>query len=355
MSKLAAQSRYFCVAVVLTCLGCQTPQVSQTDKPGPENPDFVVTLLGTGNPVPSPRRYGVSTLVEVGGKKLLFDAGRGTAIRMAQLRQDRLIAGIDHVFLTHLHSDHIMGLADLWHTGWLRGRKYPLGVSGPEGTIELTQHLRGAFEHDLQFRLNSPPPGRTPEGLAFSASEIAAGPVYSEDGVVVTAYEADHGWIHPALGFRVDYDGRSVVISGDTRFSENLIKHSQGVDLLIHEVIMANYNNPNVGRIYGIPEIATLHVKKLDERLSSAHTTPRDAGTVFARVQPKLAVYSHLILPGFDPTSDDGEAAVLSETRATYAGPVVIGEDLMQISIDEEVRVLSCGLKSGPCGAQSSP
>lgn len=334
-------TRCLWAVVLLFSLACQQPRVNQKSetKTG-ESSDFVVTLLGTGNPIPSPRRSGVSTLVEVGGKKLIFDAGRGSASRLAQVRK-RGLAQIDHIFLTHLHSDHIMGLSDLWHTGWLRGRKFPLAVSGPEGTRELTTHLRAAYERDFQFRLATPPPGRTPEGFEFAAQDITAGPVYSEDGVVVTAFDVDHGWIHPALGFRVDYHGRSVVFSGDTRFSENLIQHAQGVDLLIHEVSTMNYGDPGIGRAFGIPNLDSLAIEKLRARISAAHTTPQDAGTVFARTRPKLAVYSHLILAGFDPSNNDGETAVLTETRETYSGPVVVGEDLMQISIGAEVRVLN--------------
>ena len=338
----ASRMKGLFITVVLMSLACQLPQASRTDEPTPgEKLDFVVTLLGTGAPIPDARRYGVSTLVEVGGKRLLFDAGRGTVTRLAQLGRPALITQIDHVFLTHLHSDHIMGLADLWHTGWLQGRKHSLAVSGPEGSRALTESLRAAFERDLQFRLATPPPGRSPQGLSFSAREIVAEPVYAEDGVVVTALDVDHGWIHPALGFRVDYAGRSVVLSGDTRFSENLIEHAQGVDLLIHEVITANTSNPNVGRIFGIPDLDTLGLEKLRVRLGAAHTTPREAGIVFARARPRLAVYSHLILAGFAAGSGEGEAAVLAETRETYDGPVVIGEDLMRISIGKEVRVLN--------------
>ncbi len=195
-----------------------------------------VTLLGTGTPWPSIDRFGPSTLVEAGAEKLVFDVGRGASQRIWQLGMP--LRAVTGVFLTHLHSDHTVGLPDLWLTGGLSGpfggRTTPFRIWGPTGTEEMMSALETAFQADIGIR--SETQDARPEGLAVVAENIAEGVVYERNGVRVTAFDVDHGDVKPALGYRVDYGGQSVVISGDTRFSENLIRFSTGADLLIHEV-----------------------------------------------------------------------------------------------------------------------
>ena len=204
--------------------------------------DFKVTLLGTGSPLPIPDRFGAATLVEAGKEKLLFDVGRGATIRLNQIGVP--IGAINAVFLTHFHSDHTSGMPDLWLTGWI-GRYYgnrqsPFRVIGPKGTLSLMQNLQRAYDDDIRIRYEDE---KNPlEGVAVVASEYANdGVVYETNGVKVTAFEVDHGpLIKPAYGYRIDFDGRSVIISGDTRYSENLEKHAQGATLVIHEVAIPN-------------------------------------------------------------------------------------------------------------------
>jgi len=192
-----------------------------------------VTLLGTGCPPPVMNRFGPSTLVEAGEQKFLFDAGRGALQRLTELAvrwQD-----VQGVFLTHLHSDHVVGFPDLWLTGWLivPGRNGPLPVWGPRGTSAMMSHLQ-AFEYDARIRIQND--GASPEGVALVVKDISEGLLYDKSGVKVTAFEVDHAPVKPALGYRIDFAGRSVVLSGDTRVSENLVRHAQGVDVLVHEV-----------------------------------------------------------------------------------------------------------------------
>ena len=278
-----------------------------------------VTLLGTGTPEPRIDRFGPSILVEAGEKKLLFDCGRGASQRIEQIRIP--FTEIDALFLTHLHSDHTVGIPDLWLTGWTRGRKTPFRVWGPAGTKEMMKHLEEAYQFDIKIRqLEAKLPA---QGVAFAAEDIDQGVVYDNAGIKVTAFLVDHGVVKPALGYRVDFAGHSVVLSGDTRFSENLIRFSQGTDVLIHEVVDADAfraNNPSMS-----PERF--------QTIVGHHTTAEQAGTVFARVKPKLAVYSH-ILPG---DSKD----LLALTRKTYAGPLEVGEDLMSFDITGTVTVNS--------------
>jgi ribonuclease Z len=263
-------------------------------------------------------RFGPSTLVEAGEQKLLFDAGRGALQRMTQLKvrwQD-----VQGVFLTHLHSDHVVGFPDLWLTGWLvSGRHAPLQVWGPRGTKKMMSHLEQAYEYDIRIRLYDD--RAAPDGVVLLAEDISEGVVYDKGGVKITAFEVDHTPIKPAFGYRIDYAGRSVVLSGDTRISENLIRYAQGVDVLIHEVVA-----PETFQRVGAPPERTKSV-------IAHHTTPEQAGEVFARTKPKLAVYSHISLP--TATEQD----LIPPTRKTYAGPLELGEDLMVIAVGEKIEV----------------
>jgi ribonuclease Z len=278
-----------------------------------------VTLLGTGCPPPVMNRFGPSILVEAGGQKFLFDAGRGASQRLAQLRvrwQD-----IDGVFLTHLHSDHVVGFPDLWLTGWLvgPGRNRPLDVWGPRGTQKMMSHLEQAYEADIRIRLYDDRP--SPDGVVILASDITEGVVFEKSGVKVTAFEVDHAPVRPAFGYRIDYGGRSVVLSGDTRVSENLIRYARGVDLLVHEVA-----EPLSFKRAGVNQERT-------DSVIAHHVTPEQAGEIFDKTKPKLAVYSHIVQP--NATGDD----LIPATRKTYAGPLEVGEDLMVIEVGERVQV----------------
>ena len=282
---------------------------------------FRVTLLGTGTPRPDPQRFGPATLVELGNQKLLFDAGRGVPIRLSQLRMP--LASVDVLFLTHYHSDHVSGIPDLWLTAWLPGgggRKQPWRVIGPTGAKELMAHLERAYAADVRIRIADQQ--LPPEGATVRTEEFAAdGVVYERDGVRVTAFEVDHGEaIKPAYGYRVDHQGKSVLLSGDTRFSENVIRHGTGVDLLVHAVAGAK------------PELLENPVVR---RILDHHTLPPDAATVFNRTQPKLAVYTHIVLQRTATVPPPTVEEIVAETRKTYAGPLQVVEDLMSFDITE--------------------
>jgi len=280
--------------------------------------ELKVTLLGTGSPQPRMDRFGPSILVEAGSEKLVFDCGRGATQRMEQ--RNVAFADVSALFVTHLHSDHVVGIPDLWLTGWVRGRKVPLRVWGPPGTKEMMAHLEQAYEFDVHVRrdVDEKLPA---QGAVVVAQNIEQGIAYESGGVKVTAFTVDHGLVKPALGYRVDFGGHSVVLSGDTRYSENLIHFSEGADVVIHEVVEPDAfpdNNP------------TMSAERL-QRIVAHHTLPEQAGTIFARVKPKLAVYSHIV---------PGNANNLVEpTRKTYSGPLEVGEDLMSIEIGDKVVV----------------
>jgi ribonuclease Z len=288
--------------------------------------DFRVTLLGTGVPTPRPDRFGPSTLVEAGDQKLLIDAGRGAAIRLFQLGVP--LGRLDALLLTHYHSDHTSGIPDVWLTGWLQShfgtRKTAFHVFGPSGAKTLMSHLEKAYVADIAIRIADEK--LPPEGIALAVEEFEAdGVIYSKNGVTVTAFEVDHGdVIKPAYGYRVDYSGRSVVISGDTRFNQNVIKYGAGADLLIHEVAIAR---------------AELMAEPYIQRIIAHHTTAREAGVVFAATRPKLAAYTHLVFLASERVPPASIADLISDTRATYDGPLQVGEDLMSFDIGETVTV----------------
>ena len=209
--------------------------------------DFRVTLLGTGTPVPSITRFGPSTLVEAGPEKLLFDCGRGATQRLWQLKIK--FSDVSSLFLTHLHSDHIVGIPDLWATGWLNqawgGRREPLAVYGPSGTRDMIEHMRAAFAWDTQSRVKEQPLPMS--GHEVRTVEIADGVIFDRNGVKVSAFTVDHGMANaPAFGFRIEYDGRVVVLSGDANPSEGLARAARGVDLYVQDRKSTRLNSSHI-------------------------------------------------------------------------------------------------------------
>ena len=265
-----------------------------------------VTLLGTGTPFPDAERLGSAILVEVADKKLLFDCGRGVVIRLTE-------AGVspkdmDGLFLTHLHSDHVVGIPDLWLSGWFLGRSKPLRIWGPPGTRSMAKHLLEAFAFDVHIR-QAPPDPLPAKGVEIDAEEIAQGEIYNDGFVRVSAFLVDHGTVKPAFGYRVDSARHSVVISGDTKFCQNLVDFAKGTDCLIHTAWSAGWKNP---------------APPSKRSIASAE----DAGRVFAIVKPKLGVVYHY-------KDEDG---LWDAVRKEYKGPLVIAKDLMAIDVGEKVR-----------------
>jgi len=309
--------RLFLVVILSFFVLVSPGQIKTNDDSSHVNPPFIkVTLLGTGTPQPIMDRFGPSTLVQAGSEALLFDAGRGCLQRLKQvgLPYDKLNA----LFLTHLHSDHIVGIPDLWLTGWLVSKRtLPLNIYGPEGTAEMIRNLQKAFAFDIKMRIEDDK--AMEEGSRLSVNEIQEGTIYEKNGVRVIAFRVDHYPVVPAFGYRIEYMGHSVVLSGDTRYSENLIRFAKGTDLLIHEVVIA-------------PD--TLGKSDPKYNIWAHHTTAEQAGKTFNEVKPKLAAYSHISkLYGRD------EQELLRRSKANYAGPVIIGEDLMCFSILDTVSV----------------
>jgi ribonuclease Z len=293
---------------------------STLQSPATSKQELRVTLVGTGGgPGVNPQRFGISTLVDAGSTRLLFDCGRASTVRMAQMGVP--LNSVSKLFLTHLHSDHVIGIPDLYLTPWAAsGRKVPFEVWGPEGTTAMMNGLQQAFAFDIHIRrdVDEKFPG---EGIRVESHDIREGVVFSQAGVRVTAFLVEHGPVAPAYGYRVDFNGHSVALSGDTTKSGNLMRVGKGVDVLVHEAVDAE--------AFRASATSRNQTREQVESIIAHHTTLDQAAEVLAAVQPRLAVFSHA--PGTD--------AFISQIRTRYAGRVESGEDMMTIDIGDAVEV----------------
>lgn len=286
-----------------------------------------LTFLGTGAPRPSHTRYGPSILLEAGDHRILVDAGPGMRERMFQAGGFEMLTSIDHVLLTHLHFDHTISLPGLWLTGWLFGRKTPMTVYGPTGTSAMMQHFTDAYDWDVRYREIV---GVHKEGSDLIAHDVEPGVIFEKDGLKITAFNVEHmpinvetgellGLEGATMGYRVDYNDRSVLFSGDTRSTPDskIIEHGKGVDVLIHEVQV-----PAPG---DSPEARLANVSL------SVHSTPAQVAYIFENTRPRLAVYSHIIPP--ELTSEQ----ILNATD--YDGEMLVAVDLMTLTIGDKITV----------------
>lgn len=273
-----------------------------------------VVLLGTkGGPTPTPLRAEPATLIELGGQAWVVDCGNGVANQLtkAGVPLDRLA----RIFVTHNHSDHVADVGNLIEIAWSSGLKTPVTVHGPPPIRQIVRDQLAALSYDVAARIREE--GRTPLDPLVSVDERAApGLVVRDRGTKVTSALVDHETVAPAFAYRFDMPGRSIVISGDTRYSDNLVALAKGADLLIHEAI------------YGpaIPRMAGENAPALADHLRRSHTLAEQAGLVAARAGVKKLVLSHLV-----PGAGVSDAMWIAAVRRNFAGPVVIGRDLMEV------------------------
>lgn len=269
-----------------------------------------VITLGTGGPFPDPHRQGPATAVTVGDRLFLFDAGTGVE---RQLRAAGLpISGPTALFLTHLHTDHTLGLADLIFTSWVMRRHAPFPIFGPPGTGRMVDHLTAAYAEDIAVRTDGLE-HEVPGGWQVAVHEIEPGVAYDSGGVRITAIPVRHGSWRVAFGYRIDAPGRSVVISGDTRPSDSLEVAATGVDVLVHEVYPASRVAPEA-RPGGDDWPAYLR---------AFHTSDIELGALAARALPRLLVLTHVVRMG----ASDSEI-VAGIRRGGFKGTVAIAKDL---------------------------
>ena len=271
-----------------------------------------VVLLGTGNPNPDPERSGPAVAVIAGGSVYLVDAGPGV-VRRAEAARRRGVAelaqpALKTVFLTHLHSDHTLGLPDLMFSPWVLERSAPLAVYGPRGTRAMTDHLARAYAADVRIRLDGwQPQNRT--GQRVQAHDIRPGLVYADSNVRVTAFRVPHGSVPDALGYRFETADRVIVISGDAAFSEAVIAACNGCDVLVHEV----YSDSGFSRLP--PEWQRYH--------GYFHTSASDLARLASRARPGVLVLYHTLTWGGVPRE-----YIVEEIRRGYGGRVVLANDL---------------------------
>jgi len=324
-------------AGLLAAVGCggsqgQAGDQQTTSPPPPETPAATATanaassgtqvvFLGTGTPLPDPDRSGPATAVVVNGAAYLFDAGAGVVRRASQARRMGIAAldsiNLRTIFLTHLHSDHTLGLPDLILTPWVMGRQVPLELYGPPGSTTMVNGIMNGWAEDIDHRLHDLQPA-TPNGYKVNVHELQAGGVFRDANVVVTALPVEHGaW--KAFGYRIETADRTIVISGDARPSAALTEACSGCDLMIFEV----YTLGSTAKV--TPEWQAYR--------RAYHTSTAELAEIASVSRPKRLVLYHRANPGCDQVGtqcgDSGsEAEALSEVRQRWNGPVVEAHDL---------------------------
>jgi ribonuclease BN (tRNA processing enzyme) len=276
-----------------------------------QSPRTKIVMLGTGTPIPDPDRQGPSLVIVVDSTPYFFDAGTGVVRRAAGAQREGVpglrMPQLQHLFITHLHSDHTLGLADLLLTPWIQGRVVPLEVYGPPGTTHMVASTLSAFDEDIHERISTSG-GPSAIGWKANVHEIAAGVVYKDSLVTVRAFAVPHsGWKY-AFGYRIDTPDRSIVVSGDTRPSAAIAAACNGCDVLIHEV----YSDSGFANVP--PARQKYHAQ--------AHTSAIQLGTIATSARPKLLILTHILFFGAS------EERVLAEVRSTFKGSVVLPRDL---------------------------
>ncbi|MBV8821143.1 MAG: MBL fold metallo-hydrolase [Acidobacteriaceae bacterium] len=267
--------------------------------------DTRVVLLGTGTPNQDPDRSGPAVAVISAGHVYIVDAGQGVVRRAAQAHID--LPQITRAFITHLHSDHTVGLPDLMLTPAVLGRSQPFEIYGPPGLQKMVDHLLAAYEEDRNIRLHGLEPAN-PRAYDIHAHDVHRGEIYRDSTLRVTAIAVAHGSWKFAFAYRFDAADKSIVISGDTTYSPALIHAAKGCDILVHEVYSQE------GWKLRTPDWQRYH--------AAFHTSGPDLGRLAAQVRPRKLVLYHQLPMGQTPEE------VVSEVKSRFSGEVIYGNDL---------------------------
>jgi len=290
-------------------------------------------LAGTGAPFPDINRVGPCIVVAAGKHLYVVDCGDGATRNISLMGFQ--VGKIDAILLTHFHSDHIAGLGEVMLQRWASGSNAsPVNVIGPEGVEEVVKGFNDAYRLDAKYRVahhgaaTVPPSGAG--GLAkpfvLPAGEDASTVVVDEDGVRITAFKVNHAPVYPAVGYRVDYRGRSLIISGDTEPCDSLIKQSMGVDVLLHEALQDSMVKLINEQSVLAPSPSTA---KITADITSYHASPEDAAKIASEAGVKHLVLYH-ILPPLPPLLT---GMFLGDSAKYYSGPITVGCDGMIISL----------------------
>ncbi len=266
--------------------------------------------LGTGVPVPDPARHGPAYALVIGDRSFLFDAGAGVMRRVAAAGMP--INGFTAVFLTHLHSDHTVGLPDVLLTTWTMGRRGPFPLTGPPGTAAMVRHLLAAWQEDITVRTTGLEQGQ-PAGPGVRVMESRGGVVYDSAGVRITAIPVPHGELTLAFAYRIETPSRVIVLSGDTAPSDAVEAAARGADLLVHE---------------GYPEVRLVPENRpggdaWPAYMRAVHTSDVAIGQLARRAGVQRLVLSHFVWMGGTPAE-----VIAGVRRGGYTGPVSVAEDL---------------------------
>jgi ribonuclease Z len=276
-----------------------------------------LTLLGTGSPSPNPKRRGPSQVIECGDSLILVDCGAGTLHRLVEAGYERLNLGA--IAFTHLHSDHVTGILDVLWAGWIQRRwQTAPTIYGPPGTQHFVDHLIEAMTYDIKVRVG---PVLREENLRPPVIEVEEGWNTAGSDWQLSAFRVEHMPVDQAFGFRIDQDGASVVISGDTKASENLTKHAEGASILVHEIFLEQ----------GLQDMAA-SARDAEERarfelLRTYHTSSTEVGKVASNADAKHLVLSHVL------RSQGDQGAFEADIGRDYGGKLTLGEDLMTFEV----------------------
>ncbi len=294
-----------------------------------------VALCGTGSPLPNPARAGPCNVVVAGKHMFIVDAGEGAARNIAQMGLP--MARAEGVFLTHFHSDHIDGMGPVMLMRWTGATaNTPLPVYGPSGVDQVMAGFNAAYAIDNGYRTAHhgpaivPPAGAGAVAVPFALPEAGKGDtavVLERDGLKVTAIRVDHGPVSPAVGYRFDYKGRSIVISGDTSKSPSLVAAAKGADLLVHEALQPKLV---VMMTEALAAKGIKNTAQITRDILNYHATPEQAAESAQEAGVRQLVLSHIVpsIPSafFYP-------AFLGDAPRRFTGPITIGEDGMLFSL----------------------
>ena len=272
-------------------------------------------ILGTGTPNPNPERMGSSYLVLANDEPYLFDYGTGVVRRIAAFSpswggeyQALEVENLKYAFLTHIHSDHSLGLADLIITPWIMGRSEPLKIFGPKGAKNMHINIIKAYQPDIDYRIFGTQPQNS-TGYKVIFNELKDKFVYQDENIKVTAFLNDHGDLQESYGFLIETNDKKILISGDTAMSKNLISYGENLDYLIHEIYsQKGFNNKT-------PDWQEYH--------QAHHTGPKEVAAIANLLQPKSLILSHILFWG------SSEQEILDEVKTFYSGKIIVAEDGM--------------------------
>lgn len=302
-----------------------------------------VAMCGTGSPLPDPSRAGPCTAVIAGDRVFIVDVGAAAVRNFGPMGLP--VGDVDAVFLTHYHSDHIDGLGELMLLRWTGGgNRAPLPVYGPPGVEGLIAGLDQAYVIDTSHRIAHhgadvvPPTGQGGGARSFPMpADDVMQTIYSEDGLQVQAFRVDHGPVRPAVGYRFDYGGRSVVISGDTARSEMVARACDGCDLMVHEAL--NVEMVEVAR-REVEASGNARLAQILEDIKNYHTAPVEAEEIAVLGDARMLVLTHIV-----PAAPNGliEAYFLRGTGETYEGQIAMARDGMLFSLPRESDAIERG------------